>query len=385
MHDVREIKALHRQAMERSDSALAAQLRGEAGQALTYFREAYDLESEAACSLAHDLEAEPTRSILLRSAATLALDANLFAQAEKLIYTALSGDPPAEIAEELRNLLEQVSFQRHLDLRGITLGDEEIQMSIAGEDVGYGIAPTDIFIARVEQTENLLYRTAERKQEKPYRDRGRRDKSLQQNLELYMTVPRAASFAVTFKVGRSTQLSLPGQSFGMQVIDELFECLEILSRGDEARLKERIADEAYYRNFVGLARLIAPDGQRVSLVGFTTSRLGSVKTVALRAQEGNHLLLPTARLTQPTSRTVTSAVQLSGILKMANALHEGKHKIEIVAEGNMRHTIDVPSGMMSDIVKPLWDTHVIVTGEQRGKKITLQDIRPLGIPALGSH
>lgn len=371
--------------MERTDLAFAARQRGEAAQALIYFREAYDLESEAACGLANDLEAEPNRSVLLRSAASLALDANLIPAAEKLICTALAGNPPAEIAEELRDMLEQVYFQRHLELRGLILGGEEIQMAIAGDGVGYGIAPTEAFIERVEQTENLLYRTAERKLEKPYRDRGRREKNLQESLELYMSAPRAASFAVTFKVGRSAQLSLPGLSFGEQVIDELFDCLDLLTRGEEKQLRERITDDAYYRNFVGLARRIAPDGREVNLVGFTTLRHGNVKTVALKANKvGPPLQLSGHLPTSPASST-GDIIQVSGILRLADSMKEGKHKIQLVADGNVRHPIEVPAGMMSDIVKPLWDTQVVVTGIQRGKRIILQDIHPLNPQESESH
>jgi hypothetical protein len=35
----------------------------------------------------------------------------------------------------------------------------------------------------------------------------------------------------------------------------------------------------------------------------------------------------------------------------------------------------VPDGMMSDIVKPLWEEEVTVIGVQKGKKIHLMQIR----------
>ncbi len=375
---MKEIKALHRQAMEQTDLALVARQKGEEDQALLHFRQAYDLEAQAATCLVTDVKEEPTRSVLLRSAASLALDCNLIPEAEKLICTALSGDPPAEIAEELRDMLEQVYFQRHLELRGIALSEAEIQMSIAGNAVGYGVAPTEAFIERVEQTEKLLYRTAERKLQRPYRDRGRREKSLQESLELYMSTPRAASFAVTFKVGKNTQLSLPGLSLGEEVIDELLECLEILARGNEKLLKERIPDDAYYTNFVALAKRIAPDGQDVNLVGFTTLRHGHVRKVALTATRENLLPQPLAtRSITSVGLPINSIIQVVGSLKMADARKKDQDEIQLIDDRHLRHTIVVPPGMMSDIVKPLWDTQVVVTGIQKGKKINLQDIRPL--------
>jgi hypothetical protein len=49
----------------------------------------------------------------------------------------------------------------------------------------------------------------------------------------------------------------------------------------------------------------------------------------------------------------------------------------IVGADNARHRVVVPPGMMSDIVKPLWETQVIVKGLRKGKTISLQEIRPL--------
>jgi hypothetical protein len=203
------VKATHRQAMELTDLALAARQQGDEGLALRHFRSAYELESRAAAAFTTRLDAEPTRSVLFRSAATLALDAKLLPEAEKLVCNALGGNPPDDIAEELRDLLEQIYFERHLALRGIELQPDEIQMSIAGKAVGFGIAPTEAFLRRVGYAENLLYRTAERQRKRPYRDRGRRDMSLAQDLQLFMSVPRAASFAVTFRLVVPTKQMTP--------------------------------------------------------------------------------------------------------------------------------------------------------------------------------
>jgi hypothetical protein len=263
-------------------------------------------------------------------------------------------------------------------LRGIELQPDEIQMSIAGKAVGFGIAPTEAFLRRVENAENLLYRTAERQQKRPYRDRGRRHKSLSESLRLFMSVPRAASFAVTFRVGASEQLSLPGLPPGESVIDERVECLELYMREDQEELHARIPDEAYYRNFVSLAQNIAPDGRNIELVGFTTVRGGTPRQVQLTYTapvvpffRDEHQLRANA-----TPVAGVETVEITGTLKMADA-RKKVDEIQIISAGNVRHTVVVPPGMMSDIVKPLWDTEVTVTGTQKGEKIHLIQIRPI--------
>ena len=127
-----------------------------------------------------------------------------------------------------------------------------MQMAIAGKSVGLGIAPADVFLARVRSTEILIYRTAERKQNKPYRDAGRREVQLAHSMEMYVSVPREASFAVTFRIGDAVQSSLPELSPSTEVINEVLDCLQLYTQGNDEQLKARIKEEAYYVNFVNL-------------------------------------------------------------------------------------------------------------------------------------
>jgi len=102
MIDVRET---HRQAMEKADQAVAAHKAGDLQEASALFREACRLESEAAHALGDKPDAEPTRSVLFRSAASLAVEASQFDYAAYLVACGLEGSPPEEIREELRDLL----------------------------------------------------------------------------------------------------------------------------------------------------------------------------------------------------------------------------------------------------------------------------------------
>jgi hypothetical protein len=59
----------------------------------------------AANLVAEQLDFEPTRSVLHRSAASLAVECLQLREAERLIGQALAGNPPPDIADELRDLL----------------------------------------------------------------------------------------------------------------------------------------------------------------------------------------------------------------------------------------------------------------------------------------
>ncbi len=105
MNTVREY---HHRAMEFADKACVAKQNGQNEQANSLFLQAFDLERHAAEMVASNMEAEPTRSVLHRSAASLAMDCGRLRDAERLICIGLAGNPPEEIAEELRELLEAV-------------------------------------------------------------------------------------------------------------------------------------------------------------------------------------------------------------------------------------------------------------------------------------
>ena len=136
-------------------------------------------------------------------------------------------------------------------------------------------------MGRVKDLESMVFRTAERKQRREFREGGRRNQALQRDLQIYISAPRAASFAVTFRVGTSQQMALPGMDFVREVVDEVLDCMDMFSIGREEQLKERIPDPAYFRNFVGLARKLAPDGEEISTVGITAIRGNSERRVML--------------------------------------------------------------------------------------------------------
>ena len=105
-----QIKTLHHEAMNLVDRAAQFRREGKEEAAREQLRQAFDRERRAAELTEPDLKLEPTRSVLHRSAASLALECGQLREAERLIAAALSGDPPDEIAEELRDLLGQVYF-----------------------------------------------------------------------------------------------------------------------------------------------------------------------------------------------------------------------------------------------------------------------------------
>ena len=365
-----KIKDLHAQAVEHAERALMARMRGETEIAIGIFGKALKCEI-AAIDEMHE-PSEPTYSILHRSAGTLALDCNDLRTAERMAARALANDPPPDVAQELRDLLEQVYFRSHLKLRGIVLGDDELQLSLAGPEVGYGFVNSNEFLTRVGDSSRLLHRIVERKRNKPFRERGRLVKDIKENYELFISTPRAASFAVTLKLGSPMgQQSFPEFRGVPEIVDEFIDLLELANKAKVSEIRERIPEQAYFRNFLGLARRIAPDGQRIRQVGFTVIRGSSQRSVGItrRAEEFG----PLRREESPPIESQTVTVQ--GVLRYADATGKGSDQIKVIDEKQEQHLVRVPEGMMNDIVRPMWDSIVEITGTVQNNYIMLDDIQ----------
>lgn len=109
MIDQERVAVLHEAAMQLAERGL---LERDSFRARDWFRSALEKERAAAGLLMEARDEEPTRSVLFRSAATLALDCNDYVEAERLIEQGLAGAPPAEIAGELKDLRRRVRSKR---------------------------------------------------------------------------------------------------------------------------------------------------------------------------------------------------------------------------------------------------------------------------------
>ena len=103
-----DIKQIHRQAVELAKKANEALQYKRIEEYNQFAQAAFELEKKAALELIRDFDAEPTRSVLFRSAATIANNIGKFNEAKQLIHLGLSGTPYLELKDELEMLLKKV-------------------------------------------------------------------------------------------------------------------------------------------------------------------------------------------------------------------------------------------------------------------------------------
>jgi hypothetical protein len=99
-------KLIHQEAMEYSFKAKQALEQSNYHEAFELFKKAAELESQVAEFYLNKPEFEPTRSIIIRSAAYLNIKAGLIEQAKKFIFHGLLTSTDQLIKEQLNNALE---------------------------------------------------------------------------------------------------------------------------------------------------------------------------------------------------------------------------------------------------------------------------------------
>lgn len=316
------VRELHTQAMDLAEQAEIARHKGDHLRLQRLLKSAYAKEKAAAEMAIQEGAPEPSRCILLKSAAHLAIDCGELRSAEQLIASALSGEPPEEIAADLRLLFEEVGFHRHLRLQGVALHPNDVQMVLVGSAIAPGMASTDEFVGRVSAFQKMIYRTSESDRKIKYRDRGDPAHNVGEPLQLFVSVPRPGSFAVSLKVAsENQQAELPFAESSL-VLEHLVDRLALYDAGNFAALRNAVPEQEYFDNFVRLAGDLAPDGERVRLVGLTIWRNGKEKALELKRSNPSSSrkveYVPTEELRKVTGRVffVNTRDETNPIIKL---------------------------------------------------------------------
>lgn len=356
-----DLRTLHSEAMDLAEKAMIDRAQGRMDAAKKHLSEALRKEEKAARLAVQNGVPEPTRTILLKSAAHLAVDAGEIRLAERLIGTALAGDPPEELAEELRSAFEEIGFHRHLDLRGVELQRNDLQMVMVGDAIAPGMVASDQFIKRVESFQSLIYRTSESDQGIEYRERGDPKQEIEKPLQMYVSVPRVASFAVSLKVASQKGQAEFSFAESSVVLDNLMTRLGMFERAEYEALSKEIPKKEYFDNFVRLATELAPDGKLVKMVGFTTQQGSVEKRLEMRRSPKADGKLA---VFVPSNERRT----IKGKLFYFNENNEGALTIKLRTDDGIEYRLKASTDMLTKASKHLTRREgVTVTGVQTSR------------------
>jgi hypothetical protein len=353
---VKKATALHQQAMVMADRADQARDALSPEVARELYRHAFELERSAALEFLRKPAIEPTRSVLFRSAASLALDCGEFLEAEKMVCHGLAADPPADLRAELRHLYEQMHFRVFLQDSELRLIGQQIVVSLWGDAVAPDFVPLREVVERLKRAERLIYRTAERKSGLQFSEDADSPIAIRQRFPIYQKMPMAASYAVVLQVGQTDrQLTLPFAADAADIVAEVVDCIGLYNSENVTELEERIPDAAYRRNFTSIVNKMYPrtPGINVGIAGMTSQG----KMTIIELVRPPHLPINQPAFEQPEAETQQS-IQIVGELFSAKSTVRTK-RVEIKDNEGNTHTIDVPKGMLADVVRPYFEARVV--------------------------
>lgn len=376
------IEHLHNEAMNLADEADLLKSRGQIKESLELYGKAFFMEREAALAAISSGVEELSVNILVKSAAFLGNDAGLIRESEQMVGLALSRNLPEEIAEEMRDLLENLYFARHLRLNGITLSDNEVQIVVAGCGVAHGMAREDDVNDRIGTFKQMVVRTAERSKGKNFRTSGQPAKEIRDMCMSYVSVPRAASFAVTVRIGGASAPTLSNfQGEANALIEDVVTNLAIVNSGDIPALRQRIENHSYLENFVNLAKEFAPDGDRVNLVGLTYNKAGKEFPIELTRPKMEYQEVVNSivreNLVVESMESFPEGEQIVGTLYSANS---NLDEVRLRTNDNRNIKIKVSEGL-ADVVRKYFDAEVIANvsrDESRAYRLLSVDLKDDG-------
>lgn len=363
-----DAKQYHREAMALSHEADAWKRVGAAPEAMALYCQAAQKEALAAACYPPVESSEPTRSILYRSAAWLALGAGELEQARRFAAFGLSGYPSKVVHNELIEVLDKAVIDYHLSTKGIILSEGEAQLMLQGLEVRAGFTFFEPFLRTVEQIGRLAKQKTQELLNLPFSANARP-----------MYTPAIAAFrpgsvAVTFKLAgvpnKHGSLQLPLVTPD-QVLDEVVTVLDIWNTAGDEGLREVIEDDNYFDYYRSNAAALAPDGKKLSMVGITTPR-GKVVIDRVRATTA-----PQAKKAsdQPFLKNQDGSITVEGELVDAS---KETGTIHIVPAIGRKWNIEVGEGLI-EVVRDCFGKQVSVLGTTRkGRQcLTLKEISPM--------
>lgn len=363
------VRELHDRAMQLAVDAQRARSIGDFTAEAEFARQASAMEAQAASQLNPIAADEPTRAILLFSAASLAWQAGEVESCRRLCCDGLRGFPPPEYERDFNDLFEKANAARHLDLRSIELNPWEFQVSLQGGITPPGFAPITEITNRLTSLSTMLIQSVRRACNKPYQDL-RKKAGFDPGLVPYASAFREGSFSVTVGLVKRLGEQPPLPSIGLTVdpsvvIDDFLENMDFLSHGNLDELQNRIGDDSYLVNFMAHAKEIAPDGKRIRMVGFSRG----TRKVDFSISRKN-----VNKLRSSSDDSESKVTTLRGTLVQAD-MDRASIGLKIESEKQARR-LKVDKGL-EDIVRSYFGKEIEATGVQKKTFFELQDIDPV--------
>ncbi len=354
----------HTTAQELSARAATFLAEGRAQEAQHLFVEAAKHEAAALASVPSDKTR--TRSVLSVSVASLLYKGALLDEAERAIFRYLApGDLDAWADAQLRELLHVATDERLLmTTLARRYSGESITVSLRGGEIGAGTGPLDLILEKATGFRSLLYRMAEWVGRFPLRHHGPPPKELLDLVQARATEPAAGSYSLEIRLTEPVQPDLyePARVLPVELSDRLFNFLECLTAGAPSDLENLVPQPDYRKALLQLTRNIVPGGKRIREIGIYRQKQDRLQSIYL-----TDALPPRIReaIPRPPESLAEEHRSYRGVLR---ALHLDRNWLTLTLEDGTHTTCDTVPEMLDDVVGPMVNRHVLVTGPLRQKR-----------------
>lgn len=350
------VKELHNHAMILLQEAIVFNHNGDTQSAKNKFKEAFVLESEAADLVSKNQNSEPTRSILYRSAASLAYQSDDFNKSLNLIGKCLSGNPTSKIKDEVRILYESINFKMYLEQKKLILADDEFDFHLAGNLISNGLIFYKEFNDRITSLMQIIKKTSQRMFNKNY-------KSTTEIFSPVLHPISGGSFSITIKIAYNKNQQYDMFINPSTVIDEIIDCFSFVQNEQEEELSERINDESYYNHFISSSKKIAPDGEDITGVDF----ISKSKEINF-SRISDSIKLPSKNIVEKPKPDKLEDITISGILDLASSKQGEDEFAEVTDDNGNTYKIVINDGL-DDYVRSYYKTRVTIEGKYDGHSL----------------
>lgn len=270
--------------------------------------------------------------------------------------------------DELKQLYEQINMEYHLSLKGQELSETDFQYSISGDAIGTGFIQYSEFKNRTEPIVQLLNRTTYRLMRKTYRESGISPSMVPYKPALSM--PLAGSYAVLFRLIAEKDTQLPLEATPERIIAEVAEGMQLINENKENELRKIIDDKSYYNHFITTAKQILPDGEKVKLVGITTS----VRSIGITRKRNDLSLKEIITQSDSTQQNENTRefIELIGKLDYAKS-RKNTSIAGFTSNDNQEYNINIEEGF-EDFVRNNFLKTVKISGYLEGDTIYLENV-----------
>lgn len=329
---------------------------GDFGAARLLYAEAAELETAVA------LEVPPEnlriRSVLAESAASLWYRARQWDQVERVASRFLS-DAAAlvpESAQELRSILADAWSQKELEAFQTSQSGVALEARLEGGEVGFGSAPSQAVAPFRNQLDRALLRAAEWNARDPFRKTGR--SRMAGKFVLRELPAKAGSFALRFVlVAPGEQMIETGRQAPLEVVTAFFSLAQAAAESPE-RLRELVPEPEYAEVFTRLFKELAPRGEQVGGVSFSSPVWPRPVHLAART----HAELARRLRTVDAHGTSEADLSVQGVLRNIK-LQGDTPAIGIETEEGFESLL-IKKGVHDDMIGTLLNRTVRVTGRR---------------------